>query len=397
MKVIGEGGYGCVIRPSLTCTKKTQKNINYKNAVSKILDKTHAIEEMHSYDLIRNVDPKHEYYLGVPQTCVPENTPENNKVIRTCRDKGLRADAYHSLIIMPNGGITLDELGKKMHSWKSVKQIKKMQSFWIDALRLVEGIELFLKNDIIQFDIKPHNIVYDELTNKSNYIDFGLMQSKKKIIAEATKNKFWWAEHNHFNYPMENIYLNKSVYFEKAKQHINVEKATYDFLDNIGNDGAHEYAKFPVFHLVSTFLKLNQSEMDALAKGHFKTIANFKETEEDYVAFLYKSLDTADIYGLGMSFRTVYNGCKHLLSSKNRQLILEICNGMMSEDLAERFDIYTLKLKYKNFLEQSGFLSNIINVKQSAKSLMTLRHFSRKSSTSRSRSRSRSKSRTKSK
>ena len=377
MEVIGEGGYGCVIRPSLTCTKKTQKNINYKNAVSKILNKYNAITEMKSYDLIGDIDPKHEYYLGIPQTCIPENTPANNKAISKCKDKRLLNNADHTLIIMPNGGITLDELSKKMRLWKSKKQIEKMQLFWIDVVRLIDGIELFLKNDIIQFDIKPQNILYNELTHKSIYIDFGLMQSKKNVIMQSKKSAFWMADHHHWNYPLENIYLNKNEYYKKAKQSINLEKATYDFLDNVGYIGKHEYAKYSVFKLLVNYLKLNQSETDALAKGHFKTIMNFKETEQDYNAFLYKSLDTTDIYGLGISLRVVYNGCKHLLSAKNRQLIVEICDGMISENLLERFDIYTLKLKYKSFLDQSGFLLNLVdfNNMQSIKSSIRLGHY----------------------
>jgi len=388
MRVIGEGGYGCVIHPSLTCTKTTQKNISYKNAVSKILRKYHANTEIKSYDIISKIDPKHEYYLGVPNTCTPENTPQNNKAIRKCKDKKLLNNADHTLIIMPNGGITFEELSTKMHLWKSNAQKLKMQMFWVDALRLIEGIELFLKNDIIQFDIKPHNIVYNELTNRSNYIDFGLMQSKKNVISKSNKSDFFMADHNHWNYPMENIYLNKKEYFKKAKQsaNLNLENVTYDFLDNIGNVGEHEYAKFGVFKSLVSYLKLSQSEIYALALGHFKTIMNFKENEDDYNAFLYKSLDTTDIYGLGISFRIVYNGCKHLLSSKNSQLIFDICNGMISEDLLERYDIYTLKLKYKSFLEQSGFLSNTIdlNIKTPVYSPIKLGHFSIKSMKSKS-------------
>ena len=152
------------------------------------------------------------------------------------------------------------------------------------------------------------------------------MQNKTNLEYWSNKSIFS-LDRNHWNYPFETIYMNKQVYFKKAKQSINAENATREFFDNRGEDGKNEELKFAVLELIIDSFKLTKSESKALMMGHYKTVASFKETEQDYKAFLHKSITTIDIYGLGISFRTVYYGCKHLLSSQNRQLLLEICNS----------------------------------------------------------------------
>jgi hypothetical protein len=45
-KIIGEGSYGCVNKPSLHCLKDSNKKINYKDYVSKIMKTKEAQKEL---------------------------------------------------------------------------------------------------------------------------------------------------------------------------------------------------------------------------------------------------------------------------------------------------------------------------------------------------------------
>ena len=45
--VIGEGGYGCVHKPSIHCKTLPKPNFNYTNYVSKIMANKEAIIELH--------------------------------------------------------------------------------------------------------------------------------------------------------------------------------------------------------------------------------------------------------------------------------------------------------------------------------------------------------------
>ena len=66
-KVIGEGSYGCVHNPSLYCEDAISQDRNGK--ISKILATEYAEKEMKEYDVMEQVDPTSEYYVGKPTMC----------------------------------------------------------------------------------------------------------------------------------------------------------------------------------------------------------------------------------------------------------------------------------------------------------------------------------------
>ena len=72
-KVIGEGSYGCVHKPSLAC--KNKPNLSYKNKVSKVLRKKSAKDELKEYNNVNKADKKKDFYLGKPVSCDIANTP----------------------------------------------------------------------------------------------------------------------------------------------------------------------------------------------------------------------------------------------------------------------------------------------------------------------------------
>ena len=46
-EIVGEGTYGCVIKPALKCDKRTKMNKNdYDNRLSKVMSRNDAIEEL---------------------------------------------------------------------------------------------------------------------------------------------------------------------------------------------------------------------------------------------------------------------------------------------------------------------------------------------------------------
>jgi hypothetical protein len=80
--VIGEGAYGCIHKPSLKC--KDNKIQNYKNKVSKVLQKSKAKQELEEYGAIKQADQSNEYYLGIPVECDVDNTPTNIQAVEKC-------------------------------------------------------------------------------------------------------------------------------------------------------------------------------------------------------------------------------------------------------------------------------------------------------------------------
>jgi hypothetical protein len=122
IKVIGEGAYGCVHKPSLKCNK-TKEPIKYRNKISKILLKDDAIEEMNEYNIIANIDKNNGFFLGKPTMCSVKQTNENMNAISKC-EKGyefLKKIDNTQLLIMDYGGDNLDTVSQEFSKMKKTK------------------------------------------------------------------------------------------------------------------------------------------------------------------------------------------------------------------------------------------------------------------------------------
>jgi hypothetical protein len=108
-KVIGEGSYGCVHKPSLHCSHPPNTDFSYKNYVSKIMETDYAKEELDEFLVIGKIDPTDEYHLGEPILCKPElDNKMALKSIEKCKEVEIldvkRAPDKYSLLIMRYGG-----------------------------------------------------------------------------------------------------------------------------------------------------------------------------------------------------------------------------------------------------------------------------------------------------
>lgn len=108
-QVIGQGSYGCVVKPSISC--KGKKVVDYKNKVSKILHDTDAKKEMEEYDKVSSADKTNDFYLGKPYKCniFTPLKPADKAVIEKCNigNDVLAALDKYKLIIMEDGGENL--------------------------------------------------------------------------------------------------------------------------------------------------------------------------------------------------------------------------------------------------------------------------------------------------
>jgi len=188
--VIGQGSYGCVHKPSLKC--KNETGINYVNKVSKILSKSDAKKEIGEYSKVSKADKKNKFYLGKPTDCEVDEVQSNINAIKRCTisDRAIHRLSQYQLILMEDGGENIVTYTDKMRNWsRSEMSTEHCEKFALEALRLFAGLKTFLDNGLVHFDLKPQNIVYNATTNRLNFIDFGLMKSKKPLISQAKISK----------------------------------------------------------------------------------------------------------------------------------------------------------------------------------------------------------------
>ncbi len=192
-KFIGQGTYGCVIKPPLKCNSE-YKDIDYDNKVSKLMDEIEAHKEFVENDNIYKIKHIEKYVLPKPIICKPEISDENirkmlDNELKKCTN--LKDNFFNSkfkLLLLEDGGQDLDQYTKTYNSDKNPDRftferlplIDKIE-FFKSLIHLFDSIIFLRKNNLVHHDIKLHNIVYNTDTKKSFLIDFGLLATDDSI------------------------------------------------------------------------------------------------------------------------------------------------------------------------------------------------------------------------
>lgn len=345
--VIGEGTFGCVLKPSLTCSNKT---VDYTGKVSKVMTTRDANDELKEFSKVNTIDTLENYHLGTPTICEIRDVEPNKDSIKKCGigQEVLQNMDKYSLLVMKDGGGNLKDLATYFRVLNR-SHVSQYELFLIESHRLIMAIRHFLQNNIIHNDLKPHNIVYNRVTNRANLIDFGLLSNKNDIIRESIDNtyylsKLWW------NYPIEQEYYMlvkyKNIF---AKSNLDRGKIMMDLLKD-------DHIKTLFLFIIGP--KDYKFKFLMACKNFYAYYFDFgKDTvEENHQAFLEKSLNTTDIYGLGISFMYVLNHSVNMINNKMYQQLFDIYYKMIHPNLHERYQIDELLRDYEEFLETSGIL-----------------------------------------
>ena len=365
--ILGEGSYGCIHKPSLKCDNK---KINYTNKVSKFMGKIKANEEMKEYKTINKVDKNQDFYTGNPIKCKLERTPMVYTAVKKCQifDPKYSFDDY-SLLIMNDGGLDLQKFAEKMHNKSKSKENEEiMEKFWIEAHRIIYGLKIFSENDIVHRDLKPGNIVYNEDTNRMNFIDFGLMESKKKIIKECKKSAYpwdiWWS------LPFEFEFLNKDIFMNFANKSLEQKK---EYFKNLITEIPLQTNNINIF-LSEITNNVDGHIINLFIKNYYKTLINDIQ-KPNYKKFLEKSVNTIDVYGTSMSFLFFLKKTKHLIDKdfyeKLTNFFLRGCSSNLDTRLEPNFILNEFEIileqqgllqKYNKHINNHKILENVVNI-----------------------------------
>jgi serine/threonine protein kinase len=357
-KKIGEGAYGCIHTPNLTCSnnKKYKRFVPYK--ISKIMKRKNAATEKKEYDLIDKADPNKRYHLGDPEECNVEVSDENISAIKTCSDSKQIQESIqdYSLLIMDYGGVSLRKYGTDISKWPNTPSNRtKIERFWLETHRLFRGVKMLLDNDLIHSDFKPHNIVYDEKKKRLNFIDFGLMQTLK-----STKEDIEMDEYRntrcHFSHPLEAPFLSKFHYNYFIAKSDSQKKEYYSkFLHEVEENSSLCGKKINDFF----YYIFSDTEEDLQSK---------RQILEDFIDMLrslpgsfkewdtMQTLNTFDIYGIGFTCLYMLKSCKHLLDPGFYHDLRDLFLLMISGDVRKRIQIKECLNSYESILFEHGLL-----------------------------------------
>ncbi len=275
-KVIGQGSYGCVIKPPLKCNSQ-YKDIDYNNKVSKLMAEIEAHKEMIENDKIYRLKDIEKYVLPKPILCKPEISDDN---IRKMLDNELKKCTYlkngffnskFKLLLLEDGGEDLVTFTKTYNSYKDpaslsferLPLIDKIE-FFKSLIHLFDTIIFFRKNNLVHHDIKLSNIVYNIDTKKSFLIDFGLLTTDDSI-----KDNTYEFLVSHKFYPPESSCIHKNDYLYRAKCEKYKDKMSYDDYVKKHIDTFDSYSlSLSIAHMIySMYERLKYSSLDLKTKN----------------------------------------------------------------------------------------------------------------------------------
>lgn len=334
--VIGQGTYGCIHSTSLLCN--TGK-LNSKDTISKVLLKTYGKEEIITNGMIDKIDKECKFHLGKPKKCAIKNSRSNKDAINKCRTSKYidrNKITNNMLLLMKNGGINLDTFAIKIRDMSANEDTNNlMLRFWIEAHRLILGIDTFQKKDFIHHDIKPQNIVFNEKTMRLNYIDFGLSGSIKKYMSLSVIGRNglateWWS------YPPEYKYMNRNEFNVRAKTIKRINKG-----DALNNTHVQGFLPYIVSHK-----ERYKKDLEWLLKYGY----------QNYDLLLEKSFKTFDIYGLGFTFILILDSGRHLMDVSLWYDLHDLFYMTITPKYVDRIDSSTFLYEYENILEKHNVL-----------------------------------------
>jgi len=346
-KVIGEGSFGCVHRPALKCKYKPY-NPN-PNKVSKLLTKENADDELTEFELIKKADQKEVFHLGKPGSCEPDNVVKNRGPINNCRNFDSKDINNYKLLLLKHGGKDLENIEEKYGDLAENNQnTRKVEQLFLNMSRILYGTKILIDKDIVHHDLKQQNIVYNEETGIVNFIDFGLMTTKRKMINEVKKGYPYGV---HWSFPPEIILYDKSIYnnlcnlTEKAKKNrintlylrykakvwFTMQMYTYDQDDE--SKGKHATRNMRIFYIMC----------DDLIK-------------KDYEKFLTKSMETFDNYGVGISLLSLVIRTKRFLSKRLATDLKDLFQSMIHGNVFVRPSPTEVVNTYEHILKSHKLL-----------------------------------------
>ena len=353
--VIGEGGFGCVFKPSLPCAEKT---LSYKGKLSKWMLSKEAMSEMEEYTVIAKADKNGDFYTGKPTRCTLKQTPATMKSIQKCKlykEKFEKKTANElstetALLIIGDGGMDLEKLMRKPNRFNK----KEITLFWRECRRLFLGVKTFLKNDLLHHDLKPQNIVYKMESRRINFIDFGLMRSTKtEAIKCSVKNAC--RSKSHWNYPTDVLFMNKKTYETIGRKSIVERTAIFnEYMKQLkkkeNTPFVNAFTSMYTYVIKREDTPLRNWFYEMYWKGFDDLLMVIKP--ENYEEFLKKSLSSFDVFGLGLSLMYILSRFKKMMDAKVVNEMYNLCFNMMTPNVFTRYSIERALLEYDRVLSK---------------------------------------------
>jgi serine/threonine protein kinase len=292
--LINKGTYGRIFYPGIDiCSYEKQDTSDSERYITKIQKIDDSEDEIKIGKIIQTIPYYTQFFSPVESACIVNTKSINYKLIKSNaimqNDFGefVREIAYSSSKIRYVGKYTIDQYIK-------VIQDEKSKKIYNTHLYLLTSLEKLSEKDIIHFDLKPTNIMYDDIQSIPIIIDFGISNVITPLLENPSKTegKEFFIDYNTYDYWCIDVYMMSNIAYEKmfyinskiTKQHL--DTLLYNFKTSL-----HKYI-------------ITEAEIRAFERDYHNYFSKYvdKKTWQDLFIDLLQYNKTWDNYSLSMCY-----------------------------------------------------------------------------------------------
>lgn len=211
-ELLSEGGFGCVFHPMINCQGKETDNTNYVTKVQ-VKDES-AKNEILVSEKIKQIPLYERFFSPITHTCIIRKRKLDDDLVQDCH---IFHKVKHKLVLMkmPYAG----EYTYFDYILSLQQQEKKIMNVILTTYPyLLHALEKLVKNDVIHFDLKGNNIMFNTKRNIPLIIDFGLSIDFSEFTKERIPFYFYTYSPDYYIWCPEIHMINYLVHESEGKK-----------------------------------------------------------------------------------------------------------------------------------------------------------------------------------
>ena len=181
-KLLAEGGFGCIYYPGIKCNGKSDPDIKY---VTKLHIKNYtSYNEIYIGNTVQTIKDYFLYFIPILKNCEINLASIDKKMIKDCNIINNK-----NLVLMKSQYI--DNLDFFTYIIKKNTKIEIFMNMIQSYQYLLTSTQKLLNKNIIHYDLKNDNIIFNTNTNLPMIIDFGLSLDMSKLNNKNITDYFY--------------------------------------------------------------------------------------------------------------------------------------------------------------------------------------------------------------
>ena len=222
-KMLSSGSYGCVYYPSISCKGKRTS----KKSVTKLqLSDESADNEMEISKIIRQIPMYKNFFVPVTSSCPLKLRELKKDIIQEC--DVLKKDK--DVVLMEMSFVTGMTLDKYLTNNKNPKHV--INSFISSYTYLLHSLQLLNKYNIVHFDLKGNNIMFNTEKNIPLIIDFGMSIDLEKVTPDTLDFYFFSYAPSYYVWCPEIHFLSYLIHINDELTKEKIDEICHDTIDN---------------------------------------------------------------------------------------------------------------------------------------------------------------------